>query len=145
MSVALTSTSTTSKLTANGVDVLSTDATGEVSAKINGTLQPIQTAIAAATLGINQSWQNMTASRAFGSTYPNATGKPIQLIVQYTSSSGTASLTVSIDGGTAFPIAVSAPTAGASNVGSVVVPTGKSYQLNVSAGSPTLNSWMELR
>lgn len=145
MSVALTSTSTTSKLTANGVDVLSTDATGEVSAKINGTLQPIQTAIVASDYGVSQTPQDFTSSRSFGTTFTNPNTKAITLYIQYASTSGSAIMSVSIDGGTAFPVQQTAPSAGAGAVATIVIPAQKSYAISVSPGSPTLSKWVEVR
>ena len=36
---------------------------------------------AASSLGVGQTWQNVTSSRALGTTYTNSTGKPIQVSV----------------------------------------------------------------
>ena len=61
----LTSTSTTQALTA---------AQGKV---LKDTLDNT----AASSLGVGQTWQNVTSSRALGTTYTNSTGKPIQVSV----------------------------------------------------------------
>lgn len=34
-------------------------------------------------IGVGQTWQNVTASRAFGVTYTNTTGKPIVLMISF--------------------------------------------------------------
>ena len=62
----LTSTSTTQALTA---------AQGKV---LKDTLDNT----AASSLGVGQTWQNMTASRVVGTTYTNTTGRPIQVSIK---------------------------------------------------------------
>lgn len=103
-----------------------------------------QALAAMSSIGYGQTWQNVVGSRAFATTYYNTTGKPIFVIVGYLSTSGTATLTATINGiGT--PIQTSAPTASAQSAGGILVPPGASYAVSVSPGTPTLSSWAELR
>lgn len=80
-------------------------------------------------IGVSQSWQNLTASRVAGTTYYNATGKPIQVSIR--SSSATPTITVGAD----------VIDAGSGTLPTVIVPPGVGYSL--SAGG--LTSWNELR
>lgn len=83
-------------------------------------------------LGYGQTWQDVTGSRAQGTTYYNTTGKPI-LVSVYGTFSSTPTITV---GGV-----VAAQTNSTSQM-SAIVPSGASYVL--SAGG-TLARWSELR
>ena len=95
-------------------------------------------------VGVGQTWQDMTASRAFGGAgYTNSTGKPIELAIIYSSSSGSVSLIATI-GGAAVPITSTAPLAGAQGGATVIVPVGATYAVNTSIAG-TLLSWWELR
>jgi hypothetical protein len=97
-------------------------------------------------IGDNQTLQNMTLVRAFNTTYTNNTGKPIQVIVGCTSASGgTQTISASINGGAAVLIAYSVPNTGGfpSITGSVIVPSGATYNITRSSGS--LAFWTELR
>jgi hypothetical protein len=90
-------------------------------------------------IGSNQTWQDVTSSRALGTTYTNSTGKPIQVLVTATQvSSGSLSVTV---GGviiyTVVPQAV-----GEKDVFPFIVQNGITYLVS---GTMTKNQWMELR
>lgn len=93
-----------------------------------------QALAALSSLGYGQSWQNVTASRAAGTTYYNTTGKPIQLLITVTSGNAAALL---INGSTAFP-AIS----GQLTIQGVIIPHGASYALGNSSAPST---WWELR
>ena len=103
--------------------------------------------------GGGQSWQSLTASRAFGTTYTNSTGRPIMVAV-----------TVGIDGAGSGPrpyleSRVSGILVGYTVLGdrngsnfewgygtvSMLVPDGATYVASVTSGSPTILSWAELR
>lgn len=91
-------------------------------------------------LGLGQTWQNVTGSRAQGTTYTNTTGKPIALsICSGTSSSSGVALTV---GGLSVASSL-IQLAGGSFVASVfaIVPPGVTY----SVPSWNTGSWFELR
>jgi hypothetical protein len=119
--------------------VISGDSSGSVTLTVpsaagsNTITMPASTGTAALTsdvIGVNQTWQNMTSSRAFGTTYTNSTGKPIALSIFATGA--TPNLTV---GSTIFI------GASASGTAFTIVPNGGTY----SATSGTLNTWYELR
>ncbi len=89
-------------------------------------------------LGYQQTWSDVTASRVLGSSY-TAGAKPIQVNITMTSTSSAyailtiGSLQVFGSGGAAgIPLTVSA-----------IVPPGASYVASVSAGTPTLQRWTE--
>ena len=95
-------------------------------------------------LGVGQTYQNLTASRVFGTTYTNTTGKAITIIVSATAGAGTYTfMSASINGGTAFPFSAGDSPSGATYIaGTLVVPAGATY--NITCGI-TLNVWWELR
>lgn len=91
-------------------------------------------------LGLGQTWQNMTGSRAQGTTYTNTTGKPIALsICSGTAASSGVALTV---GGLSVASSL-IQLAGGSFVANVfsIVPPGVTY----SVPSWNTGSWFELR
>lgn len=105
--------------------------------------------IVASSLGYGQTWQNVTASRALGTTNTNTTGKPIFVSVCATPTGGGlgSALSYSINGvlmgyGGAYASGA-AYTSGYSNL-HFVVPAGATYTVN-SAATAALNIWSELR
>lgn len=94
-------------------------------------------------VGNNQTWQDVTASRAAGTTYYNTTGKPIQLSIDRSSGGANASAhTLTIGGVGASSIPVSA-TQIYTNLNHIV-PPGASYSLAIT-GSASILKWAELR
>lgn len=95
------------------------------------------TSVVAQSIGVGQTWQDVTASRASGTTYTNSTGKPIQYYVSFAYvGNGTASLTV---GG----VVVNSFTFSLGGTGaslSAIVPAGSTY-----SASGTMSRWTELR
>lgn len=87
-----------------------------------------------------QTWQNVTSSRALGTTYTNSTGYPIQFAV-----------TLNVGATTAFNVAINGTSvisyAATTNVSGqcfyLIVPNGATYSITNSA-SP-LSTWWELR
>ena len=101
---------------------------------------PATTGTAALTsdvIGVGQTWQNVTASRAANTTYTNTTGRPIQVSVVLNQNNISGS--ISVDGGI---IESSTMVTGYSNPASVsaIVPNGSTYSVNV-----TFSRWSELR
>jgi len=88
-------------------------------------------------IGVGQTWQNLTASRAVEVTYTNSTGTPIFVIINFSDMDGTATIILNglslgtIDGGFA----------GAQQI-SFIVPDGNTYSATQTAN---LRTWMELR
>ena len=91
---------------------------------------------ALSSLGYGQSWQDVTGSRALGTTYYNTTGKPI-IIAPVTATSGTTS-SITVNGITASQLGFSS---GGTGTMYAIVPPGGSY----SAATGTYVAWREFR
>lgn len=91
-------------------------------------------------VGVGQTWQDVTASRALGTTYTNTTGRPIMVYVGSTSATTSSSfLTVS---GIQLPISQGQVGGGVfKEVSIAIVPPGATYSATASA----LEKWVELR
>jgi hypothetical protein len=98
--------------------------------------------ISAISIGIGQSWQDVKSTRAVATTYTNTTGKPILVIPTLTINTAS-SIQVTIAGltfrGSAFG------SAGGQVSTSFIVPNGVSYSVTTNAGSPSIDTWIELR
>jgi hypothetical protein len=93
---------------------------------------------AANAIGVGQTWQDVTASRAASTTYTNSTGRPIFISVRMEQDDGTLNLTV--DG---LMIGRTGYTAGPVNYTlTAIVPAGSTYLVTTTGG--TLY-WYELR
>jgi hypothetical protein len=91
-------------------------------------------------IGHNQTWQNLSASRASGTTYTNSTGRPIFISVKWERDDGTLSLTV--DG---LEIGRTGTTAGPQFYTlTAIIPAGSTYSATAVGGGGVL-SWYELR
>jgi hypothetical protein len=89
-------------------------------------------------VGVVQTWQDMTASRAASTPYVNDTGQPIQ--VSIVSPDGTtAAATVLVNGLVVSRVVVSSSFNCAVNA-QATIPAGATYQCN-----NAFASWMELR
>lgn len=97
-------------------------------------------------IGVNQTYQNMTASRAYEIEYTNNTSKPIEVTIL-------ASIT-SVNPEGLFPLIDGLEVGGCSTFSdgtkviyisaTCIVPVGSTYNI-LRAGSPTLYNWIELR
>ena len=96
-------------------------------------------------IGIGQTWQDVTGSRAAGTTYTNSTGKPIFISVYGSGSPSNGAMSMTVDGvslGRQGVAAVSSAVMYATMT--AIVPNGSTYRVdNVSGWS--LGSWAELR
>lgn len=97
-----------------------------------------QALAALSSLGYGQTWQNMTSSRAVGTTYYNTTGRPIYLAVLCTQVGATISMTIN---GVSVPVSFGYASSSERPFG-VVIPAFASYSLN---SGPGIYSWYELR
>lgn len=119
-----------------------TEATAGTWATAPSTIQGVggQALASLSSLGYGQTWQDVGASRALGTTYTNSTGKPITLSVVCSASSSTVQLFLNINGGGAKMLA--------SGVWGLnlcaVIPPGATYAVTTN-GPGSLNQWMELR
>jgi hypothetical protein len=94
-------------------------------------------------IGIGQTWQSVTGSRALGTTYTNSTGKPIFVyIVVQLSSNGDTNLTLN---GVVLDGPASSAGGAVFTPCSFIVPDGNTYNLSVFGGSVSVTAWSELR
>jgi hypothetical protein len=94
-------------------------------------------------LGLSQTWQDLTASRAIGTTYYNTTGKPIYLYI-----TGAANITgyfVMQINGVTVATSQQAYTNGTYLTLDIIVSPGASYSAVVGGNSPSIVRWSELR
>lgn len=85
--------------------------------------------------GVGQSWVNMSGARFFGTTYYNNTGKPIEISIFASGSSGSR-LALYIDG-----LEFLSTNQSATVLTTATIPNGSSYTMY----GAILNSWKELR
>jgi hypothetical protein len=91
-------------------------------------------------IGYSQTWQNLTSSRASGTTYTNSTGKPIQISIVI-NATGTGQGTIVINGVTAVSSIIAA--ASSTPQYTFIIPNSNTYVLTLTSGS--INTWLELR
>lgn len=91
-------------------------------------------------IGVGQTWQNLSASRAPGVVYTNTTGRPIMVNISANPTGST--ISASVDG---VQVGITTTVSGYSNYQtmSFIVPAGSSYTTSAVAGS--INYWAELR
>lgn len=100
----------------------------------------------AASLGWNQTWQDMTATRVLGVNYTNSTGSPI--VVAFTGTTGSSWSNFSFFVNDIFIFQIQGTTASAVQGGTLIVPDGATYRVTNSANGGSagyLSSWLELR
>lgn len=101
-------------------------------------------------IGVNQTWQSVTATRTLGTAYTNTTGRPILVSYSYVGQSTSTTVTIEIDNtgsGTWVTIArMRAQNQDDINgdAFSFIVPNGASYRIT-SSGTPQTVFWSELR
>ncbi len=95
-------------------------------------------------IGVGQTWQNVTGSRAIGTLYTNSTGKPIEVIVACTGNGTNGLFGVTLNSA----VTVYSPSTYGGGVWtsmSFIVPDGNTYQLSQQGSNVTLQVWAELR
>jgi hypothetical protein len=110
-----------------------------VGTNITGTANALNAGI-----GINQTWQNVTGSRAVTTTYYNTTGKPIFVAISEQISSGLATVNWLYVNGVIVN-RLQNTSANFGGVMSAIVPIGGSYQAVFQSVSPIIHDWAELR
>jgi len=123
--------------------VESTQATAGTWATAPSTIQGYggQALAAMSSLGYGQTWQDVTASRALGTTYYNTTGRPIRINVRCGLAVGGSSFSLSVNG---IQTAYITAAANCNDTMSTLVPPGQSY-LATNLSGATLGLWVELR
>jgi hypothetical protein len=105
-----------------------------------GTVTIFGSGESASGVGINQTWQNMTGSRALSTTYTNSTGKPIMISITTNTDSGSGqALGITVAG---VLVVDDRSTSGVSQTSAVIIPDGATYS---AASNRTLRLWAELR
>ncbi|WP_150294772.1 hypothetical protein [Pseudomonas extremaustralis] len=92
-------------------------------------------------IGVGQTWQSMGGSRVPGTSYANATGRPLSISINGTSGSGGSTYSATVSGSVTASTTQAAGTT-AVNL-SFIVPVGATY--SVSSGSGSITTWWELR
>lgn len=134
--------------TINGITpALASQAQAEAGTDNTTLMTPLRVmqAIAVEAIGIGQTWQNLTGSRALGTAYQNTTGRPIMIAVA-AGGSQMSEMQVSADNVTYVSAGNTSGFGGASDVksASTIVPNNYYYRVLTSAGT-VLNYWSELR
>lgn len=106
-----------------------------------------QTALnAKSSLGVGQTWQDVTASRVLGTTYTNNTGAPIQVVALLGPSSAINVTTqVTINGGVVVTGSYAAIPNTFLQSAMPIIPSGQTYKIMAANGTAALVSWLELR
>jgi len=97
-----------------------------------------------AVLGVGQTWQNLTASRAYGTTYTNSTGRPI-LVSTYSTYGSPQSLVATVSGVTVVRSESVVPGTSQNCQVQFIVPAGATYSVAQTGGGVSLSGWAELR
>ena len=92
-------------------------------------------------VGVGQSWQDVTASRAMNTTYTNNTGKPISITVRCSASVYTGTLYLYVNNALIYS---NSTNSGWNVSATVIIPNGNTYKATVDGGVFYLN-WLELR
>lgn len=95
-------------------------------------------------IGVDQTWHDMTGVRFPGTTYTNSTGKPIMISLSANhSTADVSSMHIAIDGGAWFYLGIGSNSSGGNYcAGSIIIPSGSTYVVSVYIG---IMSWWELR
>jgi len=129
-----TATVVTTPLTANA----STGTSGQVLVS-NGTVgSPYWSSVA--TIGSGQTWTDVKASRATGTTYTNSTGRPIMVVVGPTAAAGVSG----VFNISSVAVASITSTGSAASLFSFIIPNGVTYSVTNTA-SYVVSTWYELR
>ena len=93
-----------------------------------------------ASVGVNQTWTDVTSSRSVGTVYTNSTGRPIFCV--FIGTTGTSAGCNWEIGGVAGPQQTYTNSSNGRSEISAIVPNGVTYEVN---GNATKQTWIELR
>ena len=114
----------------DGTDVLTIDASGKVTCTLTDNLLP---------LGVGQTWQNMTGSRALGAVYTNNTGRPIMVKNLASNGSSVGAEILNVNDSIMDYVYYIGTQQGCTTA---IIPAGGTYS---NAGSTVNGTWWELR
>lgn len=95
-------------------------------------------------IGVGQTWQDVTASRAAGTTYTNTTGRSIGVAITIQGGGGVETWTVSVGGVLVFTGDPGTGSPSTSTQVFFIVPHGVTYTTN-NPGTGAITKWTELR
>ena len=96
-------------------------------------------------IGVGQTWQDVTASRAINTTYTNSTGKPIFVQIYCSMTTASVNWGITIDGTRRSGQRADVWTGNSYNTVQAIIPNGSTYSVGALAGSIILSTWHELR
>lgn len=94
-------------------------------------------------VGVGQTWTNVTASRATGTTYTNSTGKPIMVVVTPVAA-GSLIGTFNINGSAVGVVQFTPSGGGGGSPFFYIIPNGATYSVTNNSNY-SINFWWELR
>jgi hypothetical protein len=134
----------TANTSRSGIAELATDAEAQAGTDAARCITPDN--LGATVIGMGQTYQDMTASRASGVTYTNSTGRTI-LVSAWGTAGGIANPRAQcyVDGAMIADNSWYANGAGYTASGYFLVPPGSTYQITFTNTSGTFTKWFELR
>ena len=124
----------------SGVNTVAPGTSGNVLTS-NGTAWTSATPTVVRGLGLaGEVWNDVTGSRAFGTTYTNSRGYPI-MISATSNASGSSGLTINVNGTEVYFNQAQWNGAGAYGGGTLIIPPGATYSVTASS---SLRTWWEL-
>lgn len=124
----------------SGVNTVAPGTSGNVLTS-NGTAWTSATPTVVKGLGLGgEIWNDVTGSRAFGTTYTNSRGYPI-MISATSNASGSSGLTINVNGTEVYFNQAQWNGAGAYGGGTLIIPPGATYSVTASS---SLRTWWEL-
>ena len=111
---------------------------------VDATIAQGDLATAITPIGVGQTWQSVTGSRAIGTTYTNSTGRTIVVIVSGTGGGANGLWAVTINSAVTY-FTPSTYTASVWTACEFIVPAGQTYALSNQGSNATLQNWSELR
>jgi len=126
--------------------VESTQTTAGTWATAPSTIQGVggQALTAMSSLGYGQTWQQLSGSRAIGTTYYNTTGKPILIYIRasITTAGNVVALVIN---SAATIVGNNASTGGYGSTVTGIVPPNQTYSVTAITGGGSISEWNELR
>jgi len=138
-----TSAQGTVEKSTSGENVAGTEA--EKYPSVAGVKEMIDTHAVVAGIGVAQTWQDVSGSRASDLTvYQNSTGKPIQVTIHYSGDWDTGYFEISADNSSWVRVYYDGGGRGPVPMAGVIVPAGHYYRSSTSGGTSDPD-WFELR
>jgi hypothetical protein len=100
------------------------------------------TSAATTSLGVGQTWQDVTGSRALNTDYTNSTGKPIFIAFNYVDTDGTNNSTITVSGIEVSSSRINTEAISGHLTLNAIVPNGEVYKIQ---SSSAMRKWLELR